>query len=275
MVSDVAEIHATAIIAEGAILGEGTVVGPYTVIGPRVRIGARNRIGPHVVLEGNTTIGDENQIFQFASVGAVPQDLKYHGEESTLEIGNRNLIREYTTLQPGTEGGGMRTVIGNGNLFMACSHVGHDGRVGDNNVFANSVALSGHVTVGNRCIVGGLSGIHQFVHLGDLCLIGAGAMVSKDIPPYCMAQGDRARLVGLNTVGLKRAKFLEQDIRRMRELYRQIFFGEGTLRERLPALHAGCADFASGRSFLDFISASSRGVATPRQGASEENEAED
>jgi UDP-N-acetylglucosamine acyltransferase len=157
------DIHSTAVVAPEAEIGDGCSVGPYSVIGPKVKLGNGCRVGSHVVIEGNTTIGDENQIFQFASVGAAPQDLKYHGEDSTLQIGSRNIIREYVTLQPGTEGGGMQTTIGDQNLFMACCHVGHDCRVGHRNVFANSAALAGHVTIGNGVIVGGLSGVHQFV----------------------------------------------------------------------------------------------------------------
>ncbi|MCB0340336.1 MAG: acyl-ACP--UDP-N-acetylglucosamine O-acyltransferase, partial [Bdellovibrionales bacterium] len=158
-----AEVHPSAIIASGAVLGEGTSVGPYSIIGPNVVIGQNCQIGPHVVIEGFTTLGNDNRVFQFASVGSAPQDLKYKGEQSRLEIGSRNIIREYVTLQPGTAGGGMLSKIGDENLFMVSSHVGHDCRVGDKNVFANGVALAGHVQVGNGVILGGLSAIHQFV----------------------------------------------------------------------------------------------------------------
>ncbi|MCL4139356.1 UNVERIFIED_CONTAM: hypothetical protein GTU68_039304, partial [Idotea baltica] len=200
-------IHSTAIIHEGASLGEGTEVGPYSVIGSKVKLGKNNIIKSHVVIEGNTEIGDENTFFQFASVGAAPQDLKFHGEDSKLIIGNKNTIREYVTLQPGTEGGGMLTSIGDQNLFMASSHVGHDCKVGNANVIANSVALAGHVTIHDFVIMGGLSAVHQFVRIGDSSMISGGSMVIKDIPPFSIAQGDRASLVGINKIGLERRGF--------------------------------------------------------------------
>lgn len=261
------EIHSTAVIAPGAVIGEGSTVGPYAVIGPHVRLGARNKIGPHVVLDGHTTLGDDNVVFQFASVGAPPQDLKYRGEASTLSIGSRNIIREYVTLQPGTSGGGMTTTIGDGNLFMANCHVGHDSHIGDGNVFANSAAIAGHVTVCNKVTVGGLSGIHQFVVIGDQAIVGGGAMVAKDIPPYTMAQGDRARLVGLNKIGLERNGMSSEQIAQLRKLYREVFFGDGALQERVRSLLGVNSEFAQGKAFLEFIARSKRGVAGPRRGA--------
>jgi UDP-N-acetylglucosamine acyltransferase len=261
------EIHTTAIVAAGAVIGDGCSIGAYAVIGPDVRMGAGNRIGPHVVLDGRTELGDENVIFQFASVGAPPQDLKYRGEPSTLTLGSRNIVREFVTLQPGTAGGGMRTTIGDGNLFMANSHIGHDSHVGSGNVIANSAAIAGHVVIRNKVTIGGLSGIHQFVEIGDQAIIGGGAMVAKDIPPYTMAQGDRARLVGLNRIGLERHGMSAPDIARLKRLYREVFFGTGALQERVRALLGSCTDFPAGRGFLEFILGSKRGVAGPRRGA--------
>ncbi|MFM1848103.1 MAG: hypothetical protein RL417_1577 [Pseudomonadota bacterium] len=266
------EIHKTAVVADGAVLGEGCSVGPYSIIGPEVRLGRGNRIGPHVVLDGRTVLGDDNVVFQFASVGAPPQDLKYRGEPSTLTIGSRNIIREYVTLQPGTTGGGMRTTIGDGNLFMANSHVGHDSVLGSGNVIANSAAIAGHVVIRNKVTIGGLSGIHQFVEIGDQAIIGGGAMVAKDIPPFVMAQGDRARLIGLNKIGLERHGMSAEDIARLKRIYREIFFGSGTLHDRARTLLGGCEDFAAGREFLQFILSSKRGVAGPRRGVGSDDE---
>ncbi len=266
------EIHTTAIVAPGAVIGPDCVVGPYAVVGPNVRLGARNRIGSHAVLDGHTTFGDDNVVFPFASVGAAPQDLKYRGEPSTLTIGSRNIIREYVTLQPGTTGGGMKTVIGDGNLFMANSHIGHDSHIGSGNVFANSAAIAGHVTIHNKVTIGGLSGIHQFVVIGDQAIIGGGAMVSKDIPPFTMAQGDRARLVGLNKIGLERHGMTAEDISRLKKLYREVFFGDGTLHERVRSLREVNVDFPAGTAFLEFIGGSKRGVAATRRSGSGSDE---
>jgi UDP-N-acetylglucosamine acyltransferase len=271
-VDPTAKIHSTAIIEEGARVGAGSSVGAYSIIAAGVELGRDNRIGPHVVLSGNTRIGDGNEIFQFASIGAVPQDLKYHGEESLLEIGDLNKIREYVTLQPGTEGGGMLTRIGSRNLFMACSHVGHDGRIGDGNVVANSAALAGHVTVGNHVIVGGLVGVHQFVRIGDHAMVGAGAMVAQDIPPYCMAQGDHARLIGLNQIGLARQGWSKPEIALLRKLYRRVFYGGGLVRQRISEARLEFAAHAWALSFLDFIAESQRGVARPGRAEAQASE---
>ncbi len=258
-------IHPTAIISPGAVIGEGCSVGPYAVIGAKVILGRNNLVHAHVVLEGNTKIGDNNQIFQFASIGAAPQDLKYKGEDSILEIGDQNIIREYVTLQPGTAPGGMITRIGSRNLFMANSHVGHDSIIGDGNIFANSVGLSGHVTVGNYVNVGGLSGIHQFVRLGDLAFVGGGSMIIKDVPPFCIVQGDRAGLVGLNKVGLERKGINAEQQQRLQKLYRQLFLSPGTITEKLEKSQEAVKGFAPGEQLLKFITESKRGVTFPRR----------
>ena len=264
-------IHPTAIVASSAVLGEGTSVGPYSVIGPKVRIGKNNRIGSHVVIEGNTTLGNDNTIYQFASVGAEPQDLKYHGEESTLTLGDGNIVREFVTMQPGTEGGGMKTVVGNKNLFMANCHLGHDGIVGDGNVFANSAALAGHVTIGNRVTVGGLTGIHQFVRVGDFAILSGGSMVVKDIPPYCTAQGDRCYLVGLNPIGLQRGGMSDEDIQKIKVLYRDVILGSGLLKSRIETAREKFQSFKPALAFLDFIGTSSRGVTMARRARTSDN----
>jgi UDP-N-acetylglucosamine acyltransferase len=260
-------IHPTAIIADGAVIGEGTTIGAYSIIGPRVVLGRNNKVAPHVVIEGITTIGDENAVFQFASVGAAPQDLKYKGEPSELRIGNRNIIRECVTLQPGTEGGGMLTSIGDQNLFMANTHVGHDSHVGNRCVVANGAALAGHVTVADGVIIGGLSGIHQFVKLGNVAMIGAGAMVAQDIPPYCMAQGDRASIQGLNRVGLERNGGTREDLAILREVYRVVFTPTATeakamvFKDRVAHARTLVGQNARGLEFVAFLESTERGIA--------------
>jgi UDP-N-acetylglucosamine acyltransferase len=221
-------------------------------------------------MEGRTIVGSGNSFFQFCSVGAIPQDLKFKGEPSELRIGDNNTIREFVTLQPGTAGGGMVTSIGSRNLFMANTHVGHDCVVGDRNIFANSAGLSGHVTVGNAVVVGGLSGIHQFVRLGDVAMIGGGAMVTEDIPPYCIAQGDRAKVQGLNRLGLERNGGTTEDCAVLRKVYRTIFSvkneqGLSTVfKERLAAATLEARGNARAESFVNFLRQSKRGVASHR-----------
>lgn len=261
------EVHSTAVIAESAEIGEGTSIGAYAVIGPEVKIGKNNRIATHVVIEGRTTIGDENNIFQFSSIGAMPQDLKYHGEPSSLEIGNKNIIREYVTLQPGTEGGHMLTKVGSHNLFMACAHVAHDVIMGDHNIMVNNAGLAGHITVGNHVIMGGHSGYHQFVRLGDYSIISGGAIVTKDIPPYCVAQGDRAGLAGINKVGLERNGFADEQIRLVQNLYKTIFLSdENTFSQRLELAIKEYQGDRVAENFLFFLRDSERGIVLPRKG---------
>lgn len=262
------DLHPTAIVSTEAKLGDGCTVGPYSIIGAGVVLGSNNRIGPHVVIEGNTEIGHNNEFFQFCSVGSRPQDLKYRGEASKLVIGNNNIVREYVTLQPGTEGGGMLTSIGDQNLFMANSHIGHDCHVGNYNILANSVGVSGHVTIGNRVIIGGLSGVHQFVRMGDLCFVAGLTRVQKDIPPYCMAYGDDGDIAGLNLVGLKRAGFSSFELSEIKQLYRDVFFAEGTLRSRIDATALKNEKVSNPNPkislFLDFLKSSVRGTAQPK-----------
>ncbi len=253
-------IHATAIIHPEAQLDPTVEVGPYAVIGPKVRIGSSTRVGPHAVLEGDTTIGSRNRIFQFASVGAEPQDLKYAGEATKLMIGDDNLIREFTTLHIGTAGGGGITRIGHKNLFMAYSHVAHDCQIGSGCVLANSAALAGHVELGDHVILGGLSAVHQFTRIGKHAFIAGGAMVAMDVPPYCTAQGDRAELVGLNTVGLARHGFSEDQISRMKDGYRILFRSKMGLNEALSKLKAEHGGNPEIDDLLEFLAGSTRGV---------------
>jgi UDP-N-acetylglucosamine acyltransferase len=253
-------VHPTAVVAPGAELAPGVEVGPYAVVGPHVRIGAGTRIGPHAVIDGRTTIGRDNRIFQFASVGAEPQDLKYRGEESRLEIGDRNIIREFATLNLGTTGGGMVTTIGSDTLLMNYSHVGHDCRVGNHCVLANSATLAGHVTIEDYVIVGGLAAIHQFVRIGESAILGGGAMVVHDVPPYCNATGDRAKLRGLNLIGLKRRGFDADQVRAIKSAYRLLFASGRPFSEARAHVAAELAGIPEVERLLAFLAASSRGV---------------
>ena len=267
-------IHKLAVISDGAQIGEGTEIGPFTFIGPNVKIGKNNKISSNVCIDGKTTIGDGNQIFQFASIGAVPQDLKFQGEDSELIIGNNNKIRECVTMHKGTKTGIMKTVVGNNNLVMACSHVAHDVVIGNNNVFANCATIAGHVVMANNIIMGGLSAIHQFTRIGERAFIGGGAMVSRDIAPCCYAQGDRAGLVGINQVGLLRGGFSKEHILKIRKLYRKVFLGEGHFKDRVASLISDPEyDFELGRTFLSFLSEDSiRGFTLSRKDANGDEE---
>ena len=255
-------IHKTAIIENGAEIGEGVEVGAYSVIGSNVKIGDKCKIGPHAVIEGDTTIGEETRVFQFASIGADPQDLSYRGEKTELIIGSRNKIREFVTLQPGTNKGTKKTIIGDGNLFMANCHVGHDCRVGNNNVFANSAGLAGHVTIFNNTVVGGLVGIHQFTRIGDFSMLSAGSMVGQDVPPFSIAQGDRCRLRGINVIGLQRANFASEEISAIKKAYRVLFSAPGNIKEKEAQLDDSLLEFASVRHMVEFTKETERGVTT-------------
>jgi len=254
------KVHPTAVVHPDAVLHESVEVGPFAVIGPHVKIGEGSVVGPHSVIEGDTTIGARNRIFQFASVGAVPQDLKYGGEPTRLVIGDGNQIREFTTLHIGTAGGTGVTRIGDGNLLMAYSHVAHDCNVGSHCVLANSVALAGHVEVGDHVILGGLSAVHQFTRVGTHAFISGGSMVAMDVPPYCTAQGDRAELVGLNTVGLTRHGYTEEQISRIKHAYKVLFRSKLGLNEALGKLQAEHGNHPETKLLLDFVANSQRGV---------------
>lgn len=253
-------VHPTAIVDPQARIHPEAIVGPYVVIGPGVSIGAGTSVGPHAVIDGETTIGERNRIFHHASVGAPPQDLKYGGEKTKLVIGDENQIREFATLHTGTVGGGGVTRVGNRNLFMAYSHVAHDCVVGSGCVLANAATLAGHVEVGDFVIVGGLSAVHQFTRIGKHAFIAGGGMVVMDLPPYCTAQGDRAELAGLNTVGLSRHGFTEEQIGRIKDAYKILFrskLGLNEALERLKAEHGGHSEIDH---LIDFITSSKRGI---------------
>ncbi|MBN1206312.1 MAG: acyl-ACP--UDP-N-acetylglucosamine O-acyltransferase [Myxococcaceae bacterium] len=255
-----AQVHPTAVVHPGAQLHETVEVGPFAVIGPKVKIGAGTRVGPHAVIEGRTTLGERNRVFQFSSLGAAPQDLKYAGEDTELVIGDENQIREFTTLHIGTAGGGGATRVGHRNLFMANSHVAHDCVVGNGCILANSAALGGHVVVEDHVIFSGLTAVHQFTRVGKHAFVAGGTMVVMDVPPYCMAQGDRAELVGLNTVGLERHGFTEEQIGRIKEAYKVLFRSKLQIAEAVARLKAEMGGHAEIDHLLDFISQSKRGL---------------
>ena len=254
-------IHSTAIISPGAQLDPTVEVGPYAVIGEHVRIGAGTVIGPHTVIEGWTEIGKNNRIFQFASVGAVPQDLKFHGEKSSLRIGDGNTIREFATLHRGTEDGGGETVVGNQCLLMAYSHVAHDCIVGNQVILANGATLAGHVQVDDHAILGGLSAVHQFTRVGCHVMVSGGSMVAQDIPPYTIAQGDRAKTVGLNLLGLKRRGFSDEAVRGIKQAYKLIFRSGLRMEDALTKIDQDIAKTPELQVFIDFIQNSQRGIA--------------
>ena len=224
--------HPTAVIEAGAKLGSGVKIGPYCVIGPDVTLADGVELMSHVVVAGRTTIGARTRIFPFASIGHQPQDLKYHGEPSTLSVGADCMIREGVTLNPGTEGGGMSTTIGDRCAFLANSHVGHDCHVGNNVIFSNNVMLAGHCSVGDFAIIGGGAAVIQFARVGAHSFLGGMSGLENDLIPYGMALGNRAHLSGLNIVGLQRRGFSRNDIHDLRRAYRLLFAAEGTLVER-------------------------------------------
>jgi UDP-N-acetylglucosamine acyltransferase len=260
-----ADIHSTAVVAEGAILAPSAFVGPFCVVGANVTLADGVRLLSHVVVEGITSIGADTHVYPFASLGHQPQDLKYHGEPSRLEIGARNQIREHVTMNPGTEGGGMLTKVGDECLFMASAHVAHDCVIGDHAVFANNATLAGHVVVGDYAFLGGLSAVHQFVRIGRHAMIGGMTGVETDVIPYGMVTGNRAHLSGLNLVGLKRRGFDRDAIHALRNAYRLLFAPEGTMVERLEEVAAQFQSIELVMEIVDFIRAeSSRSICQPK-----------
>lgn len=264
------KIHPTAIVDKNAKVGNGTEIGAYSIIGANVKLGNNVKIHSHVVVEGDTEIGDNTQIFPFASIGHIPQDLKYHGENSRLIIGKNNMIREHVTMNPGTEGGGLITKVGNNCLFMMSSHVAHDCHVGDNVILANNATLAGHVVVGDFAIIGGLSAVHQFVRIGHHAMIGGMSGIESDVIPYGQAMGERASLSGLNLVGLKRRGFEKADINTLRSAYRLIFSPEGTLSERVDDAANRFNENQAVADVIKFIKGdSSRSLCQPKGGSNE------
>lgn len=247
-------------IAPDAKIGDGVTVGPYTVIGPEVEIGAGTWIGPHVVINGPTRIGRDNKIFQFASLGEAPQDKKYAGEKTRLEIGDRNTIREYCTINRGTVEGGGVTRIGNDNWIMAYVHIAHDCLVGDQTIFANAASLAGHVTVGDHAILGGFTLVHQFCMIGAHCFCGMGSVTSMDVPPYVMVSGNPAKPHGINSEGLKRRGFSGEALRALRAAYKLIYKSKLTLNEAREQIAARVHECPELVLLTRFLEQSQRGI---------------
>jgi len=259
-----AQIHATAIVEAGASLADDVTIGPYCCIGPDVTLGAGVVLQSHVVVTGRTRIGARTRAFPFVSLGQVPQDLKYKGEPSRLEIGEDNVIREGVTMNIGTEGGGMLTKVGDRGLFMTGVHIGHDCQVGNDVVFANNGTLAGHVVVGDFVILGGLAAVHQFCRLGRHAFVGGLTGVERDVIPYGMVMGDRARLTGLNLRGLQRNGFSSEAIRTLRLAYGELFNAAGPFAERVAQVADRYAGDAAVMELINFIRAdSSRRLVQP------------
>lgn len=253
-------IHPQAIIDASAKIGNNVTVGPYSIIGAGVEIGDDTWIGPHVVIQGPSRIGAGNRIFQFASIGEAPQDLKYAGEPTKLEIGNRNVIRECVTISRGTVGGGGVTHVGSDSLFMAYSHIAHDCHVGDSVVFANNATLAGHVAVGDNTVLGGFVGIHQFCKVGAGVMMGVGSVALKDVPPYLMVYGNPAEPNGLNLRGLKRRGATAETIAAMKKAYKVVFRSGLTVEKASQVLTDPASQFPEVAEFLSFVQSAPRGI---------------
>jgi UDP-N-acetylglucosamine acyltransferase len=259
-------IHPTAIVEEGAAIGEGCRIGPFCLIGPEVVLQENCELKSHVAVAGRTTVGARTKIYPFASIGHAPQDLKYAGEASTLSIGDDCTIREGVTMNPGTAGGLMKTVVGDRCLFLANAHVAHDCIVGNDVIFSNNVMLAGHCTIQDFVIIGGGAGVHQFVRVGQHAFVGGMSGVENDVIPYGMALGNRAHLAGLNIIGLRRRGFTRDQIHDIRRAYRLLFADEGTLSERVNDVAAEFATHPFVHEILDFIrEGKERALCTPRE----------
>ncbi|MBN1931219.1 MAG: acyl-ACP--UDP-N-acetylglucosamine O-acyltransferase [Desulfobacterales bacterium] len=253
-------IHPTAIIDPKAEIDSNVQIGPYSIIQGNVFIGSGTVIGSHVVIDQYVTIGKDCRIFQYAAIGAAPQSLKFQGEKTYVKIGRGSILREFVTVHRGTQFGGGITEVGEENFLMAYTHIAHDCKTGRNVVMANNATLAGHITIGNYATIGGLVAIHQFVRIGDYAFVGGKAAVVKDIPPYVIAAGDRARLHGLNSVGLKRHGFSQSTLSLLKKTYRIIFRIGLTLNEALERVVAEVEQTPEVVNFINFIKASQRGM---------------
>ena len=253
-------IHPTAIIDESARIADDCEIGPYSIIGPGVEIDTGCRIASHVVINGPTRIGKNNRVFQFASLGEAPQDLKYDGEPTRLEIGNNNIIREYATMNRGTVAGGGVTKVGNDNLFMAYTHVAHDCLIANHTIFSNGASLAGHVLVGDYVILGGFSLVHQFSEIGAHAFTGMGTAVNRDVPPYVMASGNHANAIGINKNGLKRRGFSDEVVGALHKAFMLLIKQRGSREEALQQTQLLVEQFPEVKEFVGFITSSKRGV---------------
>jgi len=255
------QIDPRAIVHPDAEIGEGTIVGPFATVGPHVRIGKQCRIGASAVVDGWTEIGDETQVFPFASIGLMPQDLKYRGEKTRLVIGRKNIFREFVTVHRGTHGGGGLTSIGDRNLFMAYTHVAHDCRIGNNTIFGNAATLGGHVWVEDYATISAFSGVHQFCRVGEHAFIGGYSVVTKDAMPFAKTVGNRARIYGLNTIGLMRRGFTEETLSKLKRAYRYLLVSKLTTSRALRQIDdddtLSCPEV---QYLVEFIRSSQRGV---------------
>ena len=259
------QIHPTAIVAPGAALADNVIVGPYCMIGENVVLAAGVSVRSHAVVDGRTTVGEDTRIFPFASIGLEPQDLKYRGEASELVIGRNNRIREYVTMNPGTVGGGMVTRVGDNCLFMVGAHVAHDCQIGNDVIMANNATLGGHVIVDDYAILGGLAAVHQYVRIGKHAMIGGMSGVERDVIPYGQVMGDRARLCGLNIIGMQRRGFSREDIQGLRNAYHFLFSSDGTLSDRVNETAERFTGIGPVDDIIDFIRAdSSRAICQPK-----------
>ncbi|HHD77582.1 MAG TPA: acyl-ACP--UDP-N-acetylglucosamine O-acyltransferase [Campylobacteraceae bacterium] len=256
-------IHPTAIVEEGAQISPKAVVGPYTFVSAKAVLADGVVIAQGAQIHGHTEIGENTKIFQNAAIGSIPQDLKFRGGDVKLIIGKNNTIREFTFFNPGTEDDRGETVIGDNNLFMAYTHVAHDCVIGDNNILANNAALAGHVVVGNHVVIGGHTPIHQFVHIGDHAMIGGASAVTQDIPPFCLAEGNRATVRSLNIVGLRR-RFEREDVDALSSAFKKIFRGRGTIKESAEALLKQTEN-AKVKQLCEFIVHTKRGIPYERK----------
>lgn len=253
-------IHPTAVIAPGAVLADEVTVGPYALVGEGVTLGAGCSVGAHAVLQGPTTIGTECVVHPFASIGTAPQDLKYRGEPTRLEIGDRNTFREFVTINRGTGGGGGVTTIGSGNYFMAYAHVAHDCHVGSGTIFANAATLAGHVTVEDGATVGAFSGVHQFCRIGRHAFIGGYSVVTQDALPYVKTVGNRATTYGVNTIGLERKGFSAEAIQALKKAYRYLRQSSLNTGQALERIETELSEWEECRVLVAFIRSSERGI---------------
>ena len=255
-----ATIHPTALVDAGATLADDVDVGPYSIVGAGVTVGAGTRIGPHVVITGRTSIGARNRIFQFSSVGEIPQDRKYGGEPTTTALGDDNVVREFVTIHAGTAQDRGATTIGNGNWFLAYTHVAHDCVVGNFTTFSNNAQIAGHVTIGDWVVLGAYAGVHQFCRIGAHAMLAAGAIVLQDVPPYVTAAGYPAKPAGTNSEGLRRRGFAAADIATIRRAYKTLYRNGLSLEDARDALAIAAADAPLLAPLVEFISGSGRGI---------------
>ncbi|HET8832103.1 MAG TPA: acyl-ACP--UDP-N-acetylglucosamine O-acyltransferase [Casimicrobiaceae bacterium] len=255
-----AMIHPTALVDAGAKLADDVDVGPYSIIGGDVSVGAGTRIGPHVVITGRTTLGARNRVFQFASIGDIPQDRKYGGEATTTTLGDDNVVREFVTIHAGTAQDRGATTIGNGNWFLAYTHVAHDCVVGDSTTFSNNAQIAGHVTIGDWVVLGAYAGVHQFCRIGAHAMLAAGAIVLQDVPPYVTAAGYPAKPAGTNSEGLRRRGFTAGDIATIKRAYKTLYRNGLSLEAARDALELASRDAPLLAPLVEFISGSARGI---------------